>query len=106
MSASSTAVIAAIAAQRRKLIRHFVTIGAVAPERAVAPEALSRVHFRMLERLKAERVVCATEHGRLYLDQARAEALQARRQAAALKMIAGVTVAVALAAAFAVWVAT
>lgn len=93
MSASTTAVVAAIAAQRRKLIGHFVAVGALSSETAVPAGSVPRFGFHMLERLKADGVICATASGDLYLDQARAAELQARRQAMAARVLC---VAVAL----------
>lgn len=92
MSASSAGVAAAVAAQRKKLIRHFVSIGAVSPESAVAPESLPHIPFHMLDRLKKDRVVGATVQGNLFLDQAREVELQAKRKAMALKILVVVLV--------------
>ena len=103
MSASSTAVIAAVAAQRKKLIGYFVAVGALSPEKAIPPESLPRVGFHMLERLKADRVLCATPQGTLYLDQARASELQARRQRIAIRIVMGILLVTGLAAAVAVF---
>ena len=100
MSASTTAIIAALAAQRNKLIRHFVSSGATSADRAVAPDSVPRAGFRMLERLKAEQVVLTAPNGGLYLDQARAAQLQARRQSMAIKIMAVVVLIVVAVAAY------
>lgn len=92
-------MIAAFAAQRKKLIRHFISVGAVSPERAVSADSLPRAHFHMLDRLRSEKVVCATARGTLYLDRARASELQATRKSLVLKIVAVVVLIVAAAAA-------
>ena len=99
MSASSTAVIAALAAQRRKLVGYFASVGALTPDNAVTPDSLPRVGFHMLERLKADKVICVTPQGKLYLDQVRAAELQAKRQALAVKIVIGIVLGTGLAAA-------
>jgi hypothetical protein len=100
MSASTTAIIAAVAARRRKLISRFVSAGATSEARAVPADSLPRPGFRMLHRLKREGVICETPDGLLYLDQGRANELQARRQSSATKLMAVVVLVVLAVAAF------
>jgi hypothetical protein len=99
MSASTTAAVAAIAVQRQKAIQHFVSVGAIAPEHAVASDSLPAPILRVLRGLKREEVVRETPAGLLYLDVAREAELQTRRQSFTLKFIvAAVLLALATAA--------
>jgi hypothetical protein len=93
MSASTTAVIAAIAAQRRRYLRHLAEAGATSADAAVPAASLPRIGSRMLAELLGQRVVLQDAQGRVYLDQARADAVDAARHAMAFKLV-GITVIV------------
>lgn len=82
-------IIAAQAAKRRKLIRHFRANGALAPETAIARNTLPWFGFRTLERLQAIGAVRSAPDGKLYLDEKRLlEAGQQQQRAAAIALMA------------------
>ena len=103
---AATAVIAAQAAQRKKLIRYFVSKGAITAERAIAGETLPQSSRHALDRLRAQGVVRTNSDGKLYLDQAaQLEADQARR-AVIVKGLLVIATAMLLVAAVAFWAAS
>jgi len=102
---AATAAIAAQAAQRKKLIRYFVSNGAVSAERAIAGATLPHPSRHALERLRTQGVVRTNSDGNLYLDQrALLEADQARRAVVAKALLVIATVML-LVAAVAFWAA-
>jgi hypothetical protein len=98
MSASTTAVIAAVAAQRRRYISHLAAAGATSAEAAVPAASLPRIGPRMLAELREQRVVLQNAQGLVYLDQARADAVETARHAMALKLIGIFVILMAVAA--------
>ena len=103
---AATAVIAAQAAQRKKLIRYFVSKDAITAERAIARETLPNSSRHALDRLQAQGVVRTNSDGDLYLDQrALLEADQARRAVIAKGLLVIATVML-LVAAIAFWAAS
>ena len=93
MSASTTAVIAAMAAQRRRLIRHFVDASAFTPESAIPEASLPRAGFRLVSKLREQGAILATPDDRLYLDRSRWDSLTQARHARAKVVLAGVALA-------------
>ena len=103
---AATAVIAAQAAQRKKLIRYFISQGAIAAEHAIANETLPHSSRRALDRLQTQGVIRTNSVGNLYLDQrALQEADQARHAVLAKSLLIAVAVTLLVAAA-ALWFAT
>ncbi|RYG96984.1 MAG: hypothetical protein EON58_10820 [Alphaproteobacteria bacterium] len=94
MSTLTTAIIAAMEAHRRRLIRHFVDASAFSPTSAVPEASLPRAGFRLLARLREDGAILATPDGRLYLDRGRWEALTQARHAKAKTLLALVAVVV------------
>ena len=103
---AATAVIAAQAAQRKKLIRYFVSNGAVSAERAIAGDTLPHPCRNALERLRTQGVVRTNSDGNLYLDQrALLEADQGRRAVIAKSLLI-IAVVMLLVAAVGFWAAS
>lgn len=92
MSTSTTAIIGAMAAHQRRLIRHFVDASAFSPASAVPEASLPRAGFRLLSKLRQDGAILATSDGRLYLDRARWEDLTQARHARAKILLAVVAV--------------
>lgn len=86
MSASAAAA-SGIAVHRKKVIQHFVTVGATSAERAIAVESLPREALNLLEDLKRAEVLHTTGSGALYVDMAREEALQSVRRSFMSRML-------------------
>ncbi|MEO6076960.1 MAG: hypothetical protein ABIP56_09160 [Dokdonella sp.] len=87
-----SAVTAAIAAKRRRLIRHFQHMAAFNELSAIAEETIPRPGFRLLNRLKDQGVIRTAPNGNLYLDQARWEETRSeRRRYAFIAVIAALT---------------
>ncbi|MEO8268430.1 MAG: hypothetical protein ABI557_01845 [Aureliella sp.] len=83
---------AAIAAKRRRLIRHFQQLAAFNEQSAIAEETIPRSGFTLLDRLKDKGVIRTAPNGKLYLDQARWEETRSeRRRYAFLFVIAALT---------------
>ena len=93
-----SAVSGAIAARRRRLIQHFQHLAAFNEQSAIAEETIPRPGFRLLNRLKDQRVIRTAPNGKLYLDQSRWEETRSER-----RRYAFLAVITALAASFIVW---
>ena len=93
VSTSTTAVIVAMAAHRRRLIRHFVEASAFTPDSAIPETSLPRVGFRLVSKLRDNGVILATPDGRLYLDRARWDVLTQARHNRAKVALAVVVIA-------------
>jgi len=103
---AATAVIAAQAAQRKKLVRYFVSQGAITAERAIAGDTLPQSSRHALDRLQAQGVVRTNSDGNLYLDQrALLEADQGRRAVIAKSLLI-IAVVMLLVAAVGFWAAS
>ncbi len=85
-----------MAAQRKRLIRHFIQAGAVHADVAVAENTLPRSGFRLLSKLRDAGVILATADGRLYLDQKRLEAATLTRETKLRRVLAVVVLAAAI----------
>lgn len=92
MSTSTTAVIAAMAAHRRRLIRHFVDASAFTAESAIPEASLPRAGFRLVTKLRDSGAILATPDGRLYLDRARWDILTQARHTRAKVVLAVVVI--------------
>lgn len=93
MSAAA-AVIAAQAAKRRKLIRHFTSCGAVTPERAIAKETLPQANSRVLDHLQRARIICTDATGKLYLDEHQLEVIDEARHDRLAKVLPVIVLAI------------
>jgi len=82
-----------MAAQRKRLVRHFIEMSAFTPESAISASSLPRAGFRLLARLQAQRAILTASDGKLYLDRSRWESLTATRHARAKVLLALVSIA-------------
>jgi hypothetical protein len=84
--------VTAVAAKRRRVIRHFQHLAAFNEQSAIAEETIPRPGFRLLDRLKDQGVIRTAPNGKLYLDLARWEETRSeRRRRAFLVVIAALT---------------
>ena len=68
----ASAVPAIVARARRRIVRHFETAGADAPEHAIAfAEPARRIERRLFRRMVAFGAIVATADGRYWLDERR-----------------------------------
>ena len=77
-----------MAAQRKRLIRHFIQAAAFTPESAISEATLPRAGFRLVSKLRENGAILATPDGRLYLDRSRWETLTQERRARAKVILA------------------
>jgi hypothetical protein len=92
---SSTAAVTAMAAQRNRLIRHFQKLAAFDEQSAISADTLPRAGFRLIDRLKDQRVIRTTPTGMLFLDQARwTETRSARRRNVLLLLVGALLVGI------------
>ena len=82
-----------MAAQRKRLIRHFIEKSAFTPESAIPESSLPRAGFRLLPKLRAQGAILTGPDGNLYLDQSRWQSLTEARRARAVVALAFVVVA-------------
>jgi hypothetical protein len=93
-----SAVIIAVAVQRRKIIDHLLRAQADCPERALAPEALDSTFSGALRSLRSEGIVVATPSGQLYINRERLAAVSANRRIVGQLIFAIAVVALIVAA--------
>jgi hypothetical protein len=82
------AVVAIIAAARRRVLQSFRAAGATAPNRAQSIHEFDRQAQRQLRLLVAQGVVRESEPGRFYLDEPRLFAWQRRQRRLAFVVLA------------------
>ena len=95
MSAATSAVAAAVARERRRVVESLRAAGAVVPDRAVAPATLGDVRFHLLARLQRSGAIRTTADGLVYLDEAAWAAQSRLRRATVAVVLVAVAIAVA-----------
>jgi hypothetical protein len=95
MGGASAGVAAAMARARRRVIAHFVSRGAVSPDKAVSFSPERRMEQRFFDRLCDKGVMVSTPDGTWYLDRPKFEAYQRSRRKRMGMILAGLATALA-----------
>ncbi len=95
MGGAAAGVAAAAARARRRVISHFMSSNAVAPDKAVSFAAEGRMEQRFFDRLRDDGIILPGANGGYYLDPPAYDAYQQRQsRAARFVLLAGALVLV------------
>lgn len=96
MGGATAGVAAAMARARRRVISHFLSRGAVSPEKAVSFSPERRMERKFFERLCDKGVLVPAANGTWYLDTPKFDAYQQSRRKRVGMALAGLATALAV----------